>query len=354
MRLRGGFHLRGFAHHLFVEGGAARGIEQHDVVAAELAGLQRALRDLHRLLSRDDRQRLDGQVAAEHSELFLRSRAIDVERRHQNFFLVALGQPARQFCGGGGFAGALQTDHHDRDRRRRVEINLLAVGAKGCDQFVVDDLDDHLARRHRLDDGGADRLLAHLVDERAHHVERDVGLEQGAAHLAHGGIDVSFRQRTAPRQPIENASKLFRQIVEHRRTVSRCSCPVGDVKFQTRLRPRAHSAVGRWPPASSAGRRVEKNVFPRSAGVKPPMARKVKKGPKNADSGAGCTVPSGNLTVAPTGHFRPFGPHERHPSPPFWSARWRRGRRGPPVPLDFPHENLCRPALGSFRWHLFF
>ena len=90
----------------------------------------------------------------------------------------------------------------------------LAVGAERRDQFVMDDLDHHLAGRDRLDDGGADRLLADAFGEAADHVERDVGLEQRAAHLAHRGIDVGFRQRTAPRQPIENATKLFRQIVE--------------------------------------------------------------------------------------------------------------------------------------------
>ena len=46
--------------------------------------------------------------------------------------------------------------------------------------------------------------------------------------------------------------------------------------IQTILRPRAHCAVGRWPPVSRAGRRVEKNVFPRSRGVKPPESGKVK------------------------------------------------------------------------------
>ena len=354
MRLRGGFHLRGFAHHLFVEGGAARGIEQHDVVAAELASLQRALRDLHRLLTSDDRKGFDREVAAQNCKLFLRGRTIDVERRHQNFFLVALGQAARQFRGGGGFAGALQADHHDGDRRRRIEIDLLAVGAEGRDQFVVDDLHDHLAGGDRLHHGGADRLLAHLVGERAHHVERDVGLKQRAAHFAHGGVDIGLRQRTAPCQPIENASKLFRQIVEHRRTVSRCSCPVGEVKFQTRLRPRAHSAVGRWPPASGAGRRVEKNVFSRIAAFKPLKARKVKKRPENADSGACCGWSVGNLSVAHTGHFRPIEAHDHFPPPLFWPVRRCRPRRGSAVRLDIPHENLCRPPVRSFRRHLFF
>src|SRR5262249_52204105 len=39
--------------------------------------------------------------------------------------------------------------------------------------------------------------------------------------------------------------------------------------FQTVLRPRAHRAVGRWPPASGTGRRIEKKISSRSGGVKP-------------------------------------------------------------------------------------
>src|SRR6202035_5278042 len=60
-----------------------------------------------------------------------------------------------------------------------------------------------------------DRLLADPFGKTPDHVERDVGLQQRAAHLAHRSIDVSLRQRPAPRQPIEYAAKLFRQIVEH-------------------------------------------------------------------------------------------------------------------------------------------
>ena len=257
MRIGGALHFGRFRHHRFVERGAAGGVEQHDVVAAELRRLQRALRDLRRRLALHDRQRLDADVAAEHGELLHRRRAAGVERGHQHLALVALGQAAGELCGGGGFAGALQADHHDGDRRRRVEVDGLAVGAERRDQLVVDDLDDHLAGRHRLDDGGADGLLAHLVGERAHDFERDVGLEQRAAHLAHGRVDVGLGERAAARQPIQNAAKLFRQIVEH----------VGP--HQTRLRPRAHSAVGRWPPASrdrSAGRK--ESLFEISAGLK--------------------------------------------------------------------------------------
>ena len=45
----------------------------------------------------------------------------------------------------------------------------------------------------------------HLVDEGARHVERDVGFEQRAPHLAQRDIDVLRRQRAAPRQAVEDA-----------------------------------------------------------------------------------------------------------------------------------------------------
>ena len=225
MRIGRGFDLGGFRHHLFVERGAAGGVEQHHVVAAELGGFQRAPGDLRRLLAGDDRQGLDIEIAPEHRELLHRRRAIDVERGHQHLALVALGQAAGELGGRGGFAGALQADHHDRDRRHGVEVDGLAVGTEGGDQFVVDDLHHHLAGRHRLDHGGADRLLANFFGKTSDHVERDVGLQQRAAHLAHRGIDVGLGQRPAPGQPIENATKFFRQIVEHFSCPSCCPHP---------------------------------------------------------------------------------------------------------------------------------
>src|ERR1700674_2181642 len=59
MRISGGFDLGRFRHHLFVERGAAGDVEQHHVVAAELAGFERPLGDLSGFLAGDDRQGLD-------------------------------------------------------------------------------------------------------------------------------------------------------------------------------------------------------------------------------------------------------------------------------------------------------
>ena len=45
------------------------------------------------------------------------------------------------------------------------------------------------------------------VDEIAHHVERDVGLEQRAAHLAHRFGDVGLGQRALAGELVENGAE---------------------------------------------------------------------------------------------------------------------------------------------------
>ena len=178
--------------------------------------------------------------------------------------------------------------------------------------------------RDRLDDGGADRLLAHAIGEASDHVERRRRLP-----AARGAPRASRRRRrfsTAQPRPVSRSRMppsfsdrlsnnavvlcLPLQALRHRyrhtprrRGLQYAAAPRfkpsgsgildhppsrvmttydalwrqnAQTMFQTLLRPRAHRAVGRWPPASRAGRRVEKNVFPRSAGVKPPEAAEVK------------------------------------------------------------------------------
>ena len=125
-----------------------------------------------------------------------------------------------------------------------------AFGAQHVDQFVMDDLDDHLAGLDRLQNLGANRLGAYLVGEGAHDIERHVGLEQRTAHLAQGGGDISLRQRAAAGQI---CSGLSRGVPEGFQT-SKLPClwrMPETVMFQRRKlkpkakkHPRAHCAVG--------------------------------------------------------------------------------------------------------------
>jgi hypothetical protein len=71
----------------------------------------------------------------------------------------------------------------------------------------VDDLHDHLARRHRFHELGPDCFLLHLLGEGAGNVERDVGLEQRTADLAQCLLDLGLAQRPAPGVLVENSAQ---------------------------------------------------------------------------------------------------------------------------------------------------
>ncbi len=215
VRIGGALDVGGLRHHRFIERGAAGSVEDDRVVAAEAARLQCALGNLRRLLACDDRQRVDVDLLPEHGQLFHRCGSAHVERGHEHLAPRLLDEALGELGGGGGLARALQTDHHDRHRRRGIEIDRLAARAEDVDQLVVHDLHHHLAGRHRFDDLDPDGVALHLVDEGARHVERDVGFEQGAPHFAQRGIDVLLGERAAARQAIENAAEPFGERIEH-------------------------------------------------------------------------------------------------------------------------------------------
>jgi len=130
VRIGGALDVGGLRHHRFIERGAAGSIEDDGVVAAEAARLQGALGNLRRLLTRDDRQRVDVDLLPEHGELFHRRRTAHVERGHEHLAPRLLDEALGELGGGGGLARALQADHHDRHRRRGIEIDRLAARAE--------------------------------------------------------------------------------------------------------------------------------------------------------------------------------------------------------------------------------
>ncbi len=79
----------------------------------------------------------------------------------------------------------------------------------------MDDLDDLLAGRDRFGDRGAGGLLLDGLDELARHRQRDVGLQQGDAHFAHGGAHVILGQRALLGEAVEDAGQAFGQVLKH-------------------------------------------------------------------------------------------------------------------------------------------
>ena len=83
VRPRGVADFRHLRHQRLVDMGAAGGVEQDDVVALQPRGGLGAFGDADRVvLAGDDRQRVDADLLAQHRELLLRRRALDVERGH--------------------------------------------------------------------------------------------------------------------------------------------------------------------------------------------------------------------------------------------------------------------------------
>ena len=93
--------------------------------------------------------------------------------------------------------------------------NVRSPGREQRDELVVDDLDDLLAGGEALEDVGADGLLADARDEVLDDLEVDVGLEQGEADLAHGGVDIGFADPAAAGQGAEGLAQALAEAVEH-------------------------------------------------------------------------------------------------------------------------------------------
>ena len=120
--------------------------------------------------------------------------------------------------------------------------------------------------------------------------------------------------------------------------------------FQTLLRPRAHRAVGRWPPASRAGRRVEKNVFPRVRRVKRPAEPKVKESRPWRGVRSVMILLRGSESAAhairrPCRHIRRMSCDAQSAPCPSPAAVFLECSPAPPRPSacrrsGFPHENL--------------
>jgi hypothetical protein len=139
----------------------------------------------------------------------------------------------------GRLARALQAHHQDDDRRDGIEVEVGHGAAQHLDQVIVDDLDDHLARRDRADDVCADCLGADGVDEFAHDGQRHVGFEERGANFTQGRVDVGLGERTASPKLVEYVAQTFAQTFEHltphppKRKSRRCANLRGSAELPT-------------------------------------------------------------------------------------------------------------------------
>ena len=208
--------FRRLAHHRLVQRGAAGGVQDQDVIAAQLGHGHGALGDVRRALAGDDRKALDLDLLGQGRQLLHGGRTTGVQRGDQHLFAFGLGQTQGQLAGGRRLTRTLKTGH--QDDRRRVERQVQAgrdFAAQHVDQAVIDDLDHLVGRLDRADDGLARGQVLGLADEVLDDRQGDVGLEQGDADLAQRLVDVLFGQHAATAEAFKDAGKSLCKAVEH-------------------------------------------------------------------------------------------------------------------------------------------
>ena len=123
----------------------------------------------------------------------------------------------------------------------------------------------------------ADRALLHLLGEGARDVERDVGFEQRAPHLAQRRVDIGLRQRAAPGQPVEDPLQAVRKDC---RTSLPFASPrkgrSGEQHFDARgrialsgggLRPRGPVGGSEFTVSCESGRKIGADRLPSTAAL---------------------------------------------------------------------------------------
>jgi len=79
----------------------------------------------------------------------------------------------------------------------------------------VHHLDERLARSQALGNFHADGAGTHGIGEGLDHRERDIGLQQCKAHLAHRVGDVVLADVAASAQALQGTRQSFGQLVKH-------------------------------------------------------------------------------------------------------------------------------------------
>ena len=140
----------------------------------------------------------DLDLLAQRHQLIDGRRAVHVGRHQERRLLLQL-EPPGQLARGGRLARALQPDQQDDRRRHRGEGDRRLLFAEQRHQLVVDDLDELLARPHRLErPAGPDRLLLHPLEKLAGQVEADVGFEQDPPNFPEPLLDRLLGQDPRP------------------------------------------------------------------------------------------------------------------------------------------------------------
>ena len=147
----------------------------------------------------------DIQLSAHHFQLIDGSGAVHIAGTQQWPLVFPLFVIARQFCGVGGFTGALQAHKHHHSGGIVGHMDAALGAAHQSGQLVIDDLDDLLSRGQAFQNFHAHRFFGDAGDKVLDHLEVHIGFQQGHTDLPHGGPHIGFGEAAAAAQLLEHA-----------------------------------------------------------------------------------------------------------------------------------------------------
>ena len=210
-------------HEVGVDGQAAGGVDDDDVVDLGLGERARRLRH---------RDRVTDAVAGlgrEHDHAGLLAHDLELVDGvgplqvggHQQRRVAVVAQVEGELAGQRRLARALEAGEQDDRRPGLREGEPRGLAAEHGHELLVDDLDDLLRRVQRAGHLRRQRALLDRRGELPHHGQGDVGLEQGGADLADGGVDVRLGQPALAAQSLEGRSEPVGEGGEHGRQRNR-------------------------------------------------------------------------------------------------------------------------------------
>ncbi len=195
------FYRSEFGHQGVVDLLPAGGIQQHDRIAFAPGLLERVRANLHWGFSLGGVNR-HANLLSEKLQLAHGGRPLDVGRDQQRPLAIGA-EEFREFGGGGGLAGTLQTGQQDDARLGAGELPGRRRPERGG-QLLVDDFDHLLGGIERARDVAAHCAGAHARQEILDDGKMHIRLEQRQANLAQRGVDVRFAQGPVAGKPAED------------------------------------------------------------------------------------------------------------------------------------------------------
>ena len=211
-------------HHRGVDLEAAGGVNDHRVEAFLAALGQARFSDRFGLGIGAEAEHLHIDLLAQRLQLIDGRGPVGVGG-HQQRFAPLLFEVQAELGGGGGFTGALQAGHQHHGGGLLGFGQGLIGPAHHLNELLVDELDELLIGADAPHHISAEGFLAHLSDEAFDHRQADVGVQQGAAHIFEGAVDVALADRGLALEAADGILKPLGELFKHQRCQSSSTSP---------------------------------------------------------------------------------------------------------------------------------